>query len=438
MSHDKTHDYSKLNDDTGQEKEVESAENFSLASMIQMKGKSLDKKLKMFDEFSQWEYSKQELLYMREICTPADRSVKSKDPYTGEIKEMIMFGSNNYLGFANHPYIKEKVLEAIDNFGTGLGGPPLLNGSTSLHHELQRRLANIKNKDDALVYSSGYNANVGLVSALIDKKDIVIFDQYSHASFIDGLKMNSIRPRSFKHNDIDSLRKKLETVSKDKDENVDIFVATEGVFSMDGDIAILDEIIKLKKDFDFYLIVDDAHGLGVVGENGHGIHEHFQTDEIDIIMGTFSKTLAVNGGFIAADKEIINYLRWMSRSYMFSASIPPTVVAAVLAGLDLLDKEPWRPKKLKENAQYLVGKLADNHIHVDTDSAIVCVIVPESLNIRKAGKRMHDMGIFVNTIEFPAVPKELQRFRISIMADHTKEDIDFLVECLMKVLGEAS
>jgi glycine C-acetyltransferase len=436
MYNDKTKNHSKLNEELGEEKEPKSAENFSLASMIQMKGKSLKEKLNMFSEYSQWEYSKQELLYMREICTPADSKVKVRDPYTGEIKDMIMFGSNNYLGFANHPYIKEKVLEAIEKFGTGLGGPPLLNGSTSLHHELQRRLAKIKNKDDALVYSSGYNANVGLVSALIEKKDIVIFDQYSHASFIDGLKMNNQRPRSFKHNDIENLRKKLETVSKDKEPNTDIFVATEGVFSMDGDIAKLDEIINLKKEFDFYLIVDDAHGLGVVGEHGHGIHEHFHTDKIDIIMGTFSKTLAVTGGFLAADKDIINYLRWLSRSYMFSASLPPTVVASVLAALDLLDMESWRAKKLKENAEYLIDKLAKNDIHVETDSAIVCVIVPEEVNIRKAGKKIHDMGIFVNTIEFPAVPKELQRFRISMMATHTKEDIDYLVECLMKVLGD--
>jgi glycine C-acetyltransferase len=349
---------------------------------------------------------------------------------------MIMFGSNNYLGFANHPYVKQRVLEAIEKFGTGIGGPPLLNGSTTLHKELEKRLAQIKNKDEAIVFSSGYATNVGWVSTLVDKNDYVIFDQFCHASFIDGLKMANVRPHSFRHNNIEDLSKKLEIhYSKKTDPNQDTYVVTEGVFSMDGDIPHLDEIIKLKKKYGFYLVVDDAHGLGVVGEHGHGIHEHFNcADDIDIIMGTFSKSLAVAGGFIAARSEIISYLRWLTRSYMFSASMPPTTIAAVLAELDLLETEQWRTKKLKENVAYLVKKLDDNGVKVHTQSAIVCVIVPTSVNIRLAGKKMHEMGIFVNTVEFPAVPKELQRFRISVMATHTKEDMDKLVDCLLKVL----
>jgi glycine C-acetyltransferase len=420
----------KENDD-----DMKSAENSSLADIIKMKGKKFQDKLDIFTEYENLQYSKKDLLYMREICSPTDREVKVKDPYSGEIKNMLMFGSNNYLGYANHPYIKQKVIEAIKNFGTGLGGPPLLNGSTSLHIELQERLAKIKNKDEALVFSSGYNANIGWVSTITEKKDWVIFDQFSHASFIDGLRMNSIRPRVFRHNNIENLKKKLDEAVSKKPDNADIFVVTEGVFSMDGDIAKLDEIIALKKEYNFYLIVDDAHGLGVVGEHGHGVHELFDcADDIDIIMGTFSKSLAAAGGFVAANKDIIHYMKWLSRPYMFSASMPPTTIAAVLASLDLLESESWRIKKLKENSDYLVKLLNDREVNVNSDSAIICVIAPPEINIRKAGKKIHDMGIFVNTIEFPAVPKDKQRFRISLMSNHTKEDIEYLVECLMKVI----
>ncbi len=412
--------------------------NLTLSDMIQMRGKPLEQRITTFSEFEASQYSKKELLYMREICSSAGRVVKVKDPYTNEIKEMLMFGSNNYLGFANHPYIRQKVNEASKEYGTGIGGPPLLNGTTSLHIELQNKLAEIKNKDESLIYSSGYNTNIGWVSVLMEKKDLIFFDQYSHASFIDGLRMNKIRAKSFKHNDIQNLREKLEKSIEQKDPKADIFVITEGVFSMDGDIAKLDEILKLKEEYGFYLIVDDAHGLGVVGENGHGIHEHFHLgkDDIDVIMGTFSKALAVTGGFVAANRGIIHYLKWLSRPYMFSASLPPTTIMAVLSGLELLEKEKWRNKTLKENTQYLVDTLNNKGFPVKTESAMVCVIVPEHINIRSAGKKLHDLGVFVNSIEFPAVPRELQRFRINIMTNHTKEDIDYLVDCLLKVLKD--
>lgn len=408
--------------------------NFSLEDMIQLRNKKLEERVHIFNEYANWEMSKGNVLYMREISTPAEREIMAKDPYTNEVKKMLMFGSNNYLGFANHPYIKEKVKETIEKYGTGLGGPPILSGTTSLHVELESKLAKLKNKEAAMIFSSGYNCNVGWVSALINKKDIVLFDQYCHASFIDGLKMNQIKPRSFRHNDIDNLKAKLEKFSKEKDENCDIFVVTEGVFSMDGDVCKLDEILKLKKQYNFFLVVDDAHGFGVIGEHGHGVQELFHTNEIDLIMGTFSKAFATTGGFLVSSKGIVQYVRWIARSYMFSASLSPIVIASVLASIELLDKENWRVKNLKNNVKYLVELLEKNNIHVAPESSLVCVLVSEGINIRDAGKKMHDMGIFVNTVEFPAVPKNMQRFRISVMTDHTKEDIEYLVECLIKVM----
>jgi glycine C-acetyltransferase len=347
-----------------------------------------------------------------------------------------MFGSNNYLGFANHPYVKKIVCDAIGLFGSGIGGPPMLNGTTSLHVELERRLAELKNTEAAVIFPTGYAANLGWVTTLIKPKDTVLFDQYCHASFIDGLKINRIKARSFKHNDVDHLRQLLEAAARSGNGCSDTFVVTEGVFSMDGDIPPLDQIIELKKQFGFILVVDDAHGIGVLGENGHGIQELYDTDQIDILVGTFSKALAVTGGFVAASLDVIRYIRWISRPYIFSASLPPPTVAAVLAALDLLEKESWRITQLHKNTAFLLKLLSDNNIPAASDSAIICIGIPGHVNIRTTGKNLHDMGVFVNTIEYPAVPRNQQRIRISVMSEHTEKDMTRLVDCLKTVLND--
>jgi len=311
----------------------------------------------------------------------------------------------------------------------------MLNGTTSLHVELENRLAELKNTESAIIFPTGYAANLGWVAALVSTKDTVLFDQYCHASFIDGLKINRIRGRSFKHNDIHHLRSLLEKAARNGDDTSDTFVVTEGVFSMDGDIPPLDEIIELKKQYGFFLVVDDAHGVGVLGKTGHGIQELFNTDQIDIMVGTFSKALAVTGGFVAAELDVIRYIRWISRPYIFSASLPPPTVASVLAALDLLEKEPWRIKQLRKNSAFLLKLLVENNIPAASDSAIICIRIPEQVNIRTAGKQLHDMGVFVNTIEYPAVPRNQQRIRISVMSEHTENDMNRLVDCLKTVLN---
>jgi glycine C-acetyltransferase len=275
-------------------------------------------------------------------------------------------------------------------------------------------------------------ANFGLATSLLNKKTMVILDEYSHASFLDGVMMSRSRFKLFAHNDMQGLQKCLdETVGKFDD----IFVATEGVFSMDGDRGNLEDIVKLKKEYGFLIVLDDAHGLGVVGKNGHGAHEPFNRDDIDIIMGTFSKTLASTGGFVAANSKIINFMRFMTRSYMFSASLPPVSICQISAGLELIEKEEWRVKKLKDNTTFFQDFLRKKQIKFNkTDSAIITIIIPAEKNIRKIGKQIHDLGIFLNTVEFPAVPKELERLRISIMADHTSEDLERLSMVLERVL----
>ncbi|HSD64804.1 MAG TPA: pyridoxal phosphate-dependent aminotransferase family protein, partial [Ignavibacteriaceae bacterium] len=378
-----------------------------------------------------------EMLCMRCISSPADREIEIIDPETNSKRNMLMFGSNNYLGLANHPYIKEKVKKAIEQFGAGIGGPPLLNGYTLLHKELEERLAAFKEAEDCLIFSSGYGANIGLVTALMNEESIVLYDAYSHASFCDGIKMSGTQSFRFPHNDLRCLEIRLNNLRSLSSK--DIYVAVEGVYSMDGDLAPLDRILKLCRKYNAYLIIDDAHGTGMMGRNGKGSAEHFNVEgKVDITMGTFSKSFAATGGFVAASKSIINYLRFFARSYMFSASLPPSVVAAVLGSLDLIEKEPGLLESLHENIKYTAYGLTALGFKCNSDTAIFPLIVPETMNIRKASYEFHKQGIFVNSIEYPAVPLSQQRFRISIMASHKRSDIDRLLSVIAEVWNKFS
>lgn len=408
-------------------------ENFDLRDiLIRGRKMNLQKKTEFFDSFLDSLLSNKQMIHLRCISSAADRIVKVIDSYTGEVRTMLMFGSNNYLGLANHPYIKEFVCRMIEKYGAGIGGPPLLNGYTALHHELEERLAHLKGAEDVLLFSSGYGANVGLVSALMNSEDLVVYDSYSHASFHDGIKMSGVQAVHFSHNDIEMLEQTLERTESMKFK--DRFVGVEGVYSMDGDVAPLDKIIPICKKNNSILIVDDAHGTGVMGIKGSGTAEHFGLEgDVDITMGTFSKTFAVTGGFVAASKSIINYLRFFARSYMFSASLPPSVVATVLAALDVMEKEPELQQKLRNNINYTAACLNQLGFPANSLTPIFPLMVPVDMNIRNAAFEFHQKGIFINSIEYPAVPKSQQRFRISIMATHTKEDIDRLMEVISEI-----
>jgi len=407
-------------------------ENFSLRDLL-MNGKQLSfsDRIKVFSHFTSELTAKKQNFYMRQVISAADREVDIIDPFTNHKKRMLMFGSNNYLGLANHPYVRNQVKKAIDKFGVGIGGPPLLNGYTNQYRELEEQLASLKKTEDSLLFSSGYSANVGLVSALINHGDLVFYDEYSHASFSDGLRMARAEAISFKHNDM----KELETLLNQKNNSsADIFVGVEGVYSMDGDLAPLNEVTSLCKKNKTILIVDDAHGTGVMGETGSGTAEHFGVDNmVDITMGTFSKTFGVSGGFISSSKPIVNYLRYFARSHMFSASLPPVVIAAVLAGLKVIKNEPELKKRLNENVKYAHTGLKELGFNVNPQSAILALGVPETMNIREAAYHFHKAGIFINSIEYPAVPLNQQRFRISLMATHTKDDIDHLLAVIEEV-----
>ncbi|HEX7356493.1 MAG TPA: pyridoxal phosphate-dependent aminotransferase family protein [Ignavibacteriaceae bacterium] len=416
--------------------EYNGGENFDLRDIL-LKGRRipLEDRVNLFGDFLYNLSSNKQMLHLRCISSPSDREVEVFDEYLGITRRMLMFGSNNYLGFANNPYIKDYVKKIIDKYGIGIGGPPLLNGYTKIHKELEERLASLKGAEDALIFSSGYGANVGLVSALVGPDDYVVYDQYSHASFYDGMKMCNARGIHFLHNNVENLKARLEDARKLNPKN--IYVGVEGVYSMDGDVAPLDEIVTVCKDYDAILLVDDAHGTGTIGKYGGGSGEYFGLDsEIDITMGTFSKSFAVTGGFVTAAKPIIDYLRYFARSYMFSASISPVTIASVLAGLDLLENDPTILNSLHSNIRYAAGLLNKIGFNTASGTPIIPLRVPTEMNIRDAGYKFHQRGIFINSIEYPAVPVSQQRFRISITANHTKEDINKLVEVVEEIWGE--
>ena len=312
------------------------------------------------------------LTVMREVVGVADHVVDVKDHITGCIRRMIMFGSNNYLGLANDPDVVERMNEYIKEYGWGLGGPPMLNGTTGLHRKLERGLSELKGCEDTMLFSSGFAANLGWSNALVGKQDALIMDELSHASIVYGSK--SIRGASYKfeHNDMDALRDALQRA--DAEGKVNKIVVVEGVYSMDGDMAPLDRVYEVTKSHGGFLVVDDAHGTGVMGANGRGTPEIFGLEgKIDLVMGTFSKSLASCGGFISGRREIIDYLRFFARTYFFSAALPPASIAGVFAALEIMQEKPELRLRLKRNVEYVVEKLNRIGVKVHTDSAIIPV-----------------------------------------------------------------
>jgi glycine C-acetyltransferase len=276
--------------------------------------------------------------------------------------------------------------------------------------------------------------NLGVISALAQPNDIILYDEYSHASFYDGIKLTRAKAVQFPHNNIDVLKDLLQTFGECAGS---VFVCVEGVYSMDGNLAPLIQITSLCKSFDATLIVDDAHGTGVLGESGSGTASALGCSQfVDLTMGTFSKAFASAGGFISGSKDLINYLRFTSRPYIFSASVPPPIAASVLGGLDVMENEPWLQKQLLENVAYAKNNLAAFDFCAKPEAAIIALKLPDGMNIRAASLLFHQKNIFINPIEYPAVPVSCQRFRISFMATHTKSDIDRLAEAVHDVWND--
>lgn len=345
-------------------------------------------------------------------------------------KKVLMFGSNSYLGLTNHPKVIEAAVEATRKYGTGCAGSRFLNGTVDLHLELEKELAEFVGKEDAIIYSTGFQVNLGVVSCVTGREDYVICDELDHASIIEGRRLSFSTALKFKHNDMESLERELQ---KCRPEAVKLIVV-DGVFSMEGDIANLPEIVRLSKKYNANIMVDEAHGLGVLGNQGRGTCDHFGvTKDVDLIMGTFSKSLAAIGGFIAADESIINYLRHNSRSYIFSASNTPAATAAARAALQIMKNEPERIKHLWEMTNYALKCFRELGFEIGhTSTPIIPLYVRDMEKTFTVTKMLFDEGVFVNPVVPPACSPSDTLIRFSLMATHSKEQVDFAIEKLVK------
>jgi len=337
-------------------------------------------------------------------------------------RDMIIFASYSYLGLIDHPKINEAAKKAIDELSTGTHGVRLLAGTTRLHNELERRIAEFKGREAAAVFSSGYVTNLTTISTLLGKDDYIFCDKYDHASIVDGAIQSRANFIRFDHNDMEHLEDLLKEIPEDKVK----LIVVDAVYSMDGDMAPLPDLIKVKEKYNAILMVDEAHSLGVLGEHGRGIEEHFGVEgKVDIDMGTLSKTIPSVGGYIAGDKDLIDYIKHNSRAYIFSAALPPPAVAAAKASFDVIEEEPWRREKLWENIDHFVSGLKKlGYDTMNTQSAVVPVLLGEDELALKLTRKLWDEGILIFPILTPAIPPKTARLRSCVMASHSHEDID--------------
>jgi len=345
-------------------------------------------------------------------------------------KEMIMVGSNNYLGLLDHPKVRKAAQEAVDRYGVATCGSRFLNGTLDIHVELEEKLAEFMNKEAGLAFSTGFQTNQGIISTLISRGEAVIADRMVHASIIDACRLSYGDVYKYKHNDMADLERQLSSIDK----NVGKLIVVDGVFSMEGDLANLPDIVGLAKKYDTQIMVDDAHGIGVMGKNGRGTAEHFGVeDDIDIIMGTFSKSFASLGGMVVGKKKVISYIKHFARSLIFSASITPASVATVLATLDIIQNEPERRERLWQITEKMKSSLQDMGYDTGpTETPIIPVFIRNDELAFMLWRLLRENGIFTNPIIYPAVPKGEALIRTSYSATHTNEELDTVLECFEK------
>lgn len=346
-------------------------------------------------------------------------------------RKVLMFGSNCYSGLVSDPRIKEAAIEATKKYGTGCAGSPFLNGTLDIHKQLEHRIAEYIGKEDVMVYSSGFEVNLGVVSCLTGREDYIIRDEQDHASIIEGSRLAFSPVLKYKHNDMESLEKQLQKCEPDKVK----LIVTDSVFSMEGDVANLPEIVRLAKKYDATVMVDEAHGIGVFGNGGRGVVNHYGlTDDVDLIMGTFSKSFASLGGFIACDKEITNYLRHHSRSYIFTASITPASTAAALKAIDILESEPERQEHLWEITNFALEGFRNMGCEIgNTSTPIIPLFIRDNFKTFKVTRDLFEEGIFVNPVVSPAVAPHDTLIRFSLMATHTMDQVTTALEKIQKV-----
>ncbi|WP_165026220.1 serine palmitoyltransferase [Dysgonomonas sp. ZJ279] len=368
--------------------------------------------------------------YFREIQSDQDTEVVING------KTVLMFGSNAYLGLTNHPKVKEASIEAVKKYGTGMAGSRFLNGTLDIHVELEKKLAEFVGKEDAIVYSTGFNVNQGVLSCITGREDYILWDELDHASIIEGCRVSYSTKLKFRHNDMESLEKQLQKCEPDKVK----LIAVDGVFSMEGDVVNLPEIIKLAKKYNASVMVDEAHSLGVLGSNysGKGVVEQCGvTDDVELIMGTFSKSLASIGGFIAGDEIALDYLRHNSRAYIFTASATPAATAAASMALDILKAEPERVKALWDITHYALDGFRAMGCEIGhTSTPIIPLFIRDNEKTFMITKMLFEEGIFVNPVVSPAVAPNDTLIRFSLMATHTKEQVDIAFDKIGKIFKQ--
>lgn len=346
-------------------------------------------------------------------------------------KPMIMLGSNNYLGLTDHPKVKEATVEAVQQFGTGCTGSRYLNGTLTLHEEAEARLAKFMQREAVLLFSTGYQTNLGTISALVGKGEYIITDRQNHASLVDGCRLSFGKTLKFRHNDPDDLERMLRNLAPDAGK----LVVVDGVFSMEGSIVPLPDIARICKQYQAVLMVDDAHSVGVLGDHGRGTGEHFGLEQsVDIVMGTFSKSFATMGGYIATDLQIIDYIKHHSRALIFSASMAPATVATVLAALDIIESEPERREMLWRNANHWRRGLQELGFNTgESATPVVPVILGEDMLTIQFWKMLFDRGVFTNPAVRQAVAPGCSLLRTSVIATHTSEQLDRALETFWEV-----
>ena len=346
-------------------------------------------------------------------------------------KPVLMFGSNSYLGLTNHPEVKAAAIAAIEKYGTGCAGSRFLNGTLDSHIELEKRLAEFAGKEDAIIFSTGFQVNLGVISCLLGREDYIIWDALNHASIIEGIRLSPAKSLRYKHNDMEALERRLKQCDPDRIK----LIVVDGVFSMEGDLCNLPEIIRLSKKYGAQVMVDEAHGFGVLGDHGRGVCNHFGlTKDVDLIMGTFSKSFASIGGFIAGSKTTINYLRHHARSYIFSASNTPAATAAAHKSLEIMLREPERVQALQEKTAYSLDRFRKLGFEIgNTSTPIIPLYIRDNEKTFRITALLYEEGVFVNPVVAPAVAPEDTLIRFSLMATHTYEQLDRAINTIERI-----
>ena len=395
----------------------------SLADFYNLPDPDLFAKTRAFADFVETQKKAGHYAVRRLLLTSCRNRVVILDQFTGKPREMIMMASNNYLGLTTHSKVVAAGLEAYSKWGAGAGSVPLLAGTLELHRQLEEKLAAFKGSEDAIIFPAGYSSNVGVISGLAREGDIIFNDMLNHASIVDGSRLSGAEVKTFPHKNLEGLDRALARLSSKYNGKL---VIVDGVFSMDGDIAPVPRMLEICRRHGARLMIDEAHATGVIGEHGHGTPEHHHIEgQVDIVAGTLSKALGGVGGFAAASRDVVEYLRFYSRSYMFSTALPPAVTASLIAGLEVIDSEPQLLASLWDNIRYFRKGLVDLGFDIGlSETAIFPIIIGDDWKVKEMTRLLHQEAVFVNAVFYPAVARRLSRIRLSLMATHTREDLD--------------